>query len=151
MILQESTFLPCPPATAVAFLEGMERHYRDWHPDHVDFRWLPSPLGPHGRFHFEERVGRWRLRLQMRLDYRSDDRAVYVPESRVVRWAFPGMSFEVTREGSGCRWTHRIALRLAFLAPLVERTLLAPLRVHMHEETANLRHLLGDGARPPRS
>lgn len=143
MILQESTFLPCPPATAIAFLEAMERHYRDWHPDHIDFRWLPSPLGPHGRFQFEERVGRWRLRLQMRLDFRSAERAVYVPENLFVRWAFPGMSFEVSREGSGTRWTHRIALRLAFFAPLVERTLLQPLRIHMREETANLPQVIG--------
>ncbi len=144
MILQESTYLPCPPAIAVAFLEGMDRHYRAWHPDHVDFAWLPSPRGPHGRFRFEERIGRWQLHLTMRLDGRSDLRAVYIPENRFVRWAFPGMSFEILPEGSGCRWTHRIALRLAFFAPMLERTLLGPLRIHMREETANLRQLTAD-------
>jgi len=141
MILSESAVIKADPERLVAFFETLDEHYLDWHPDHVSFAWLDP-----GResFHFVERIGRWTLRMRMRVS-RSEDRrlATCRPQSALLALFFPWMTFEVRPEVDGARYTHRINLRLGPLRWLLEGTLLRPLRRHMHDESNNLARLLG--------
>jgi len=137
MILEDTEPIAAEPRAVVSFLENMDRHYLDWHPDHVSFDWLDGAKREH--FYFEERIGGWRVRMPMQVERSADRRrAIVRPASRLVRFFFPFMSFAVTPEGEGCRYTHRIKLRLGPFRPLIERTFLAPLRRHMREEAENL-------------
>lgn len=137
MILEDSETIDVQPIAVVQFLENMDRHYRDWHPDHVSFDWLDGARREH--FYFDERVGGWRLRLPMRVTRSADRRSAVVrPTSRMIRLVFPWMSFAVTPDGRGCRYTHRIKLRLGPLRPLLERGFLPALRRHMRSEAENL-------------
>lgn len=141
MILEETNHLRVPPEEVVAFLEALDERYRDWHPDHVSFSWLDGAKREH--FFFEERIGRWMLRMSMQLTRSSDGRrAICRPMSKAMRLVFPWMSFTAEPEDGGCHYIHRIKLRLGPLRPLIERTFLRPLRQHMREETANLGRLL---------
>ena len=140
MIVEESRAMDVPPDRVVTFLEEIDAHYLDWHPDHIAFDWLDGSQREF--FHFEERIGRWRVRLLMQVIRAADGgMAICRPTSRLVRLLVPGMSFAVRRAGRGCRYTHQIKLRLGPLRPLLERTFLAPLRQHMREESAYLAHL----------
>jgi uncharacterized protein YndB with AHSA1/START domain len=141
MILQDSQLIESGVEPVVSFLENMDRHYLDWHPDHISFAWLDGDDRRH--FHFEEMIGRWRLRMAMRVTRSADGRnAVMHPDSRVLSLVMPWMTFAVTDEPSGCRYTHRIKLRLGPFAWAIERTFLAPLRRHMREEAENLARIV---------
>ncbi len=143
MILEETRTLPVPAGRIVAFFENLDAHYLDWHPDHTSFAWLDG--GRRHHFHFDERIGGWRLALAMSVERRSNGRqAICRPMSRWVRLVFPEMSFAVSDVGDGCRYTHRIKLRLGPLRPLMERTFLQPLRRHMYEESEYLAGLGND-------
>ncbi len=129
-----------PPARIAVFLGDLDRHYLEWHPDHVSFAWLDDD---HRRFRFDERIGRWTLRLAMTVDRSADGlSATCRPVSAVLRLVFPWMTFEAIPDGNGSRFRHRINLRLGPLRPLLERTLLRPLRRHMRDESRNLGRLL---------
>jgi hypothetical protein len=137
MIVEDSQAIAADPDIVILFLEEMDRHYLDWHPDHISFDWLDGARREH--FYFDERIGRWRVRMAMRIARSVDrTRATVVPVPRFVRLFMPWMSFAVAREGGGCRYRHRIKLRLGPLRPLLERTFLKPLRRHMREEAENL-------------
>jgi hypothetical protein len=141
VILQETSILDVPPERVVAFLEALEHRYLDWHPDHISFSWLDGAKRDH--FYFEERIGGWMIRMPVQITRSADGRmAVCRPSTRIVRWVFPWMTFSAHPEGNGCRYTHRIKLRLGPARWLLERRLLPALRQHMREETANLGGLL---------
>jgi hypothetical protein len=137
MIVEDSQAIATDPDVVIRFLEEIDRHYLEWHPDHISFDWLDGARREH--FYFDERIGRWRVRMAMRI-MRSADHAsaTVIPIPRFVRFFMPFMSFAVAREGEGCRYAHRIKLRLGPLRPLLERTFLTPLRRHMREEAENL-------------
>ena len=70
MILEDSQTIAAEPAVVVSFLEDMDQHYLDWHPDHVSFDWLDGTHREH--FYLEERIGGWRVRMPMRIDRSVD-------------------------------------------------------------------------------
>lgn len=142
MILEETILLNVAPDRVAAFLETLDEHYRDWHPDHISFSWLDGDRREYA--YFEERIGRWILRMRIHV-VRSvhGDHALCRPTSRLVRLVFPWMTFDARANGQGCRYTHRIKLRLGPLRLFAEKPFLRPLRQHMREETANLRGLIG--------
>lgn len=142
MLLEESVILDCPPETAIAFLEDMEARYLEWHPDHVEFRWVTSPAGARHRFFFEEKIGRQRLRATMKITRADDGRfALMVPVNPLLRIVFPWMSFVIDPVPGGSRLIHRIALQLGPIRPFITRAFLEPLREHMREEAVTLRRL----------
>ncbi len=143
MILEEIAHLSCTPERVVAFLENLESRYRYWHPSHILFRWTGPPGDPQSRFFFDERIGSRRIRLRMKALRPEPFHLRCIPVSPLWRMVFLGMSFSVEKEGGGCLYIHRIALRLGPIAPIVESSLLEPLRRHMAEEAANLERLLG--------
>src|SRR5688572_30817260 len=110
MILEEIAHLDVPAAEVVRFLDDLDVHYRDWHPDHVAFRWSGPADDRRRRFFFDERIGRWRLRVTMTVTTRTADRMVCVPRSPLWRAVFPGMSFALEPEGRGTRLIHHVAL-----------------------------------------
>ncbi len=145
MILEEIARLSCPAESVVAFLDDLETQYRSWHPSHILFRWVGPAGDERSQFFFDERIGSWRLRVRMRAHRPHPFHLSCVPVSPFWRAVFPGMTFAVEKDGSGCRYAHRIALRLGPFKPMLERSLLAPLRRHMAEEAVNLERLIGDG------
>lgn len=141
MILEETSILNVRPERVVAFLEALDDHYLDWHPDHVSFSWLDG--AKHEHFYFEERIGGWMIRMPVQITRSADGReAVCQPTTRIARWVFPWMIFSAQPEGNGCRYTHRIKLRLGPIRWLLQRRFIPALRQHMREETAILSKLL---------
>lgn len=140
MIIEESAHLPAPPERVVAFFEALDEHYLDWHPDHISFAWLDGARRQH--FHFDERIGRWRIHMAMRVERAADGRRVTCrPLSRWIALVMPWMSFEISPVDGGSRYLHRIRLRLGPFAGLVRHSFLEPLRAHMAAEARYLGRL----------
>lgn len=143
IVLEESVHLDAPPQALKAFLEDLERGYRDWHPDHILFRWEDLPGAMPRRFFFDERIGGWRLAWHMTMELSPDGlTATCRPVSRLARWAVPWMTFTALPESGGCRYLHRIAIRGRWAKPLLDAVILDAVRRHMREEGVNLRRLI---------
>ena len=92
MILQDSQLIESDAEAVVSFLENMDRHYLDWHPDHISFAWLDGEERRH--FHFEEMIGRWRLRMAMKR---------HPLRRRTQRCHAPGFALSCGSSCRGCR------------------------------------------------
>jgi len=143
IILEESVHLTAPPEALAAFLDALERRYREWHPEHILFRWEDPPGTNPRRFFFDEHLGRRRVAMHMTM-VQSADRltATCRPVRPLARWALPWMTFQALPEEGGCRYLHRIAIRGDWLKPLLDRFILDAARRHMHEEGVNLQRLI---------
>lgn len=143
MVLEETARLDVPPGPVMAFLESMEVNYLHWHPGHLAFRWIDPPNTALRRFFFDERIGAWRLRMTMTMARSAGGNlATCRPTSPFWRTVMPWMTFAVTPEADGCRYTHRIRLRTGPLGFLLRPLILDAVQRHMREESANLRRLI---------
>ena len=139
MIIEEHRELQASAASLVDILEHLDRHYRDWHTDHISFVWLDEA---HTGFGFSEKIGRWHIAMRMRIERRDDGLAVTCrPVSRWLRSVMSWMTFEAIPNGDSCVYLHRIKLRFGPFRPVLQRTFIAPLRQHMADEASNLDRL----------
>lgn len=148
--IRSSAAVALPASRVWALFREMERHYLDWHPEHLGWEDVRGHATEPGSIVFaEERVGSLRLRARFFIDEA-------VPERRFTfHLGFPfsllnaGGSFELAPEpGGGCRLeaeTHfgpRRPLAARLVDPLLRRVL-PPSRLdaHMEEEGARLARL----------
>jgi hypothetical protein len=148
--LCDTVVVEAAPEVVWQWLETLPEHYRAWHPDHADARWvegngfehdavLEAHEVLHGRMH--------RLRLVL----------TEVEPGHLVRYkVWPGVTGELRVEpvGSGTAFTACIELgtRAPVLGPALDRVLtlvfrghIEALRRHQQEEGARLKALLEHG------
>lgn len=147
--IRSQSHVRASPAALWALIADMERRYRDWHPEHLEWRDVRGhATEPGAVIYADERLGRFRLRGRFIIEE-------VVPLRRITfRLGFPysllhaGGWFEVepTPDG-GCELTAenhlggRSRLGAALLDPVLRRLGRAPLAElerHMREEGERL-------------
>jgi hypothetical protein len=145
--LVETIDLPAPPERVWRFFEEIDRHYPDWHREHLTWRWLRGePLTQGATWFADEWIGPLRVSGRFVVD-RADRGRLFS-----YRTCFPsslvgaGGSFLLTaKSDGGCRLIQDV--HLGFSLPLIGRLLdrllalalpLDELRRHMSEEQESL-------------
>ncbi len=150
--IRDTVHVDAPASDVWRFLRDMEVHYREWHPEHLDWRNLQGIPGTEGGvIYADEWVGSSRLQARFF--------PVEVVPERLLRYTigFPysmiraGGSFSIAPTGSaGCDFTAETHFGYSWpvLGPLLDRVLalavpLVDLRRHMREEGECLARLVG--------
>lgn len=143
MILSDTTDIAVSPATIFDFFEEAEEHYRDWHPDHVLFRWIDGRGVRVGNvFYFEERINGKLLKKRVAFTKVIPDRLIeFAPTFWLMRLFLPRMLFRIEPNAGGVRVTAEIHLRMGPLARWAERKEIAAVREHMRVEGINLKRI----------
>ena len=145
MILREVTEVRATPETIFAFFEDIERHYTEWHPDHVLFRWN------HGRgltegnvFYFEEHIAGKLLKKRVRFTRIVEHEYLeFAPTFWLMRLFLPRLSFRIEHQADGvCRVVAEIYLRVGPLGARLNRREFDAVREHMRVEGVNLRRIV---------
>jgi hypothetical protein len=153
--LVETSRIPAAPERVWQFFCEMESHYRDWHPEHLAWRWLGGePLADGTVWFADEWVGPLRISSRFFVDHVEPERffryRIGFPQS--LGRAGGSFRFEPAPDG-GCRFEQEV--HFGFTTPIVgvvtDRFLNAVLpfnefQRHMREEQANLAGLLSSGA-----
>ena len=149
----ETTRLPAGTDRVWDFFRTLDSRYRDWHPEHLEWRTIRGePLTEGAVVFADEWLGH--LRLSARMFVHDVQPGRYFAYS----FAFPaslvgaGGWFRLEPDGDGaCDLVQEAHLGLdaPLLGPLVDRLLglyvpVAEIRRHMREEQANLVGLLGE-------
>jgi hypothetical protein len=128
------------------WLDGLPRHYREWHPSHLDCRYIRGNHLTEGAvLHVHERLHGKLHSLTLRAD-------VVVPD-RLLRYSGRGVrgAFILEPAGHGTRFTAQLEVGapLPLIGRLVDPVLrrlmakrLSEVQEHMREEGRNLKHLL---------
>jgi hypothetical protein len=144
MILSETTAINAPPEAIFRFFDDMERHYLEWHPDHVLFRWEKGRgLRAGNVFYFEETIA-GKL-LKKRVAFTRVERPGYLefaPTFWLMRLFLPRMLFRIEPQRAGCVVTAEIHLRIGPLAAWLNRHEITAVREHMRVEGVNLKRIV---------
>jgi hypothetical protein len=139
-------YIEASPERIWAWLDGLPGHYRDWHPSHLDCRYVRgSHLTAGAVLHVLERLHGRTHSLTLRAD-------VIVPD-RLLRYSGRGFrgAFILEPAGNGTRFTAQLEVGapLPLIGRLVDPVLrrliatrLSAVQGHMREEGQNLKHLL---------
>ncbi len=141
MILKDSVRIAVRPEVVFGFLEDMEHHYLQWHPDHVLFRWMSRAGVKEGHvFYFEERIRGKLLKKTVIFTRVIPNRHIeFTPTFWLMKLFLPRMLFRIEPEPEGCRFTAEIHMRLGPLAQWANRKDLEAVREHMRVEGVNLK------------
>lgn len=144
MILEERTRVDARPADVFRFFEEMEARYREWHPDHIAFRWIDGAgLEPGAEAYFEERIAGERQAKRVRFTAVEPGRYIeFRPTGWLTRLLLPRISFSFEPDGDGCRVVQRLHVRTGPIGAWANRREFDAVRTHMREEGENLRRLL---------
>lgn len=147
----ERSPIPASPERVWDWFTFIDRHYLQWHPEHIAWRNIKGRYTQNSAVvFFDENIGKFRLPMRCRV-------AETVP-GRYLRYegTFPfsligaGGWFEIIPNGDQCILVAEVHIGWAsFLSPLVDRAIaiffpLNELRRHMREEGVNLANILGN-------
>lgn len=149
--VHDTVHVAAPPSEVWRFLRTMESHYREWHPEHLDWRNLRGDVTTPGGIVFaDEWVGSHRLQARFFAAEVVDERLLRY----TIGWPYSligaGGSFEIapTSDG-GCRFTAEVhcGSRLPVVGQLLDGLLaivfpVDELRHHMREEGEHLARLV---------
>jgi uncharacterized protein YndB with AHSA1/START domain len=142
----ESVIINAPPEQVWAWLSDLPRHYREWHPAHVECRYIRGDhLTVGAVLLVVERLHGKQHRLQLR--------ATEVVPNRLLRYASRGFrgAFELKPTDDGTSFTASLEFgwRVPLIGAVIDRVLrlmlmrrLAAFHRHLKEEGRNLKRLL---------
>ena len=144
MILTDSISIQARPEEIFGVFEDMDQHYRQWHPDHVLFRWLSGHGVRVGHvFYFEEYIAGTLLKKKVVFTHVVPNRhSEFAPTFWLIKLFLPRMVFRIEPDADGCRFTAEIHLRMGPLARRLQRRQLAAIREHMRVEGVNLQRIV---------
>jgi hypothetical protein len=144
MVLRDSISVDATPQAIFQFFEDMERHYLEWHPDHILFRWEQGRGLQEGNvFYFEERIAGKLLKKRVVFTrVHRFDHLEFAPTFWLMRVLLPRMLFRIEPQKVGCLFVAEIHLRIGPLAAWLNRREIAAVREHMHAEGRNLKRIL---------
>jgi hypothetical protein len=149
LILTDNISIKAPPDDIFRFFEEIDRHYMEWHPDHVLYRWEKGhgvALG--NEFYFEELIaGKLLKKRVVFTEVRPNEHVEFAPTFWLMRLFLPRMLFRIDRRPAECILTAEIHLRLGPLAAWLNRKELAAVRDHMRAEGINLKRIVEGGLR----
>ncbi len=143
--LKESIEIKATSARLREWLRNVDKHYKEWHPDHIRFVKVTGGLDVGDVFYFEEY-------LNGKL-YKGRYRITKIEENRKGVVEFRGLSFldrilgaqgsfTVESLGKVCLFTATHSLRCGWLISKLFMGLIKAMEKHMKEEGENLKRLL---------
>jgi uncharacterized protein YndB with AHSA1/START domain len=141
--LSDSVEIVAPPLEVFEWLLHLDEHYREWHPDHVQWRYLdrtPDLVG--SVVEYEERLHGSTHRLRARFTRVVRPGRIEFKNLFPASLICPRGSFIVEPKGEGSLFTATLEFRLAGLLERLAGDRTEAMRVHMREEGENLKRLL---------
>ena len=147
MRLEATTAIDVPPERVLEFFDAIDRHYLEWHPDHISFEWVEGDgLAVGNVAAFEETIGGEHKQQTVRYTVVDEPSQIeLVPTSRLVRLVLPSIRFTIEPRNGGSRVTQQIRVRTGPIGRRLNRNEFDAVQQHMDEEAENLKQLLEDG------
>lgn len=144
MILKDEIDIQAPPEAIFGFFEEMDRHYLQWHHDHVLFRWVSGRGVKEGNvFYFEEYIAGKLLKKRVVFTQILPNRHIeFAPTFWLWKLFLPRMLFRIEPKQSGCRFIAETQLRVGPLGQWANRKDLDAVREHMRVEGVNIKRIV---------
>lgn len=145
LTLSDSIEINATPQQIEEWLMNVDKHYAEWHPDHVKWVNLDGKLDEGDTFYYEEY-------LNGRL-YKSKCRVTSISRNQRTEIKFKGLppldrilgvggSFIIEPSGDTCAVTATINLRFGWLISRLAKGTIEAIQTHMKEEGESLKKIL---------
>lgn len=130
------------PDEIFKWLKNLDKHYREWHPDHV--KWINETGNlDEGNISYYEEYLHGEL-------HKSKAKIIDVVENERIEFAnlfpmgiiCPKGSFIIERKGDDCVFTATLSFRFGWLFSRFAKSRIKAIEMHMKEEGENLKKLL---------
>lgn len=140
--LRDSIEISARPEQVYEWLTSLDDHYGEWHHDHVRCVYEAGGVEEGGTFCFEEYIHGDLHKIKGRITRLDENRAIeyrcLFPASIIC----PEGSFIIEKSGDHSVFTATLSFRFAWLFSTLAKDRVEAIKVHMREESENLKSLL---------
>jgi len=143
--LEDSIEIKASPDRIEDWLRNVDKHYREWHPDHVKWVNLEGTLDEGSTFHYEEYLnGRiYKSKCKVTSITRNQRTVIeFVGLPLLDRILGVGGSFIIEPKEGACVVTAAISLRFGWLISRLFSGTVEAIQIHMKEEGESLKRIL---------
>ncbi len=146
--LKDSIEIKTTPEKVEEWLRNLDKHYKEWHPDHVRWINVTGGLGESDTVYFEEY-------LHGKL-HKAKCKITKIERNKKGVIEFKGLpfrdqvlgekgSFIIEPKGDSCIFTATLSFRFGWLISTFFKEMIEAVKKHMKEEGENLKRLLEKG------
>jgi len=146
MEISDTVEINAAAEVVVEWFTHLDRHYRQWHPDHRDCYWLLGDRAAAGSVLYAEEILHGKLhKLRYRITAIETGRSVQFRLLGLIGLLVPRGIFSVTPTATGCRFTATLYPRAGRLLRWLMPKQVAALVKHQREEGVNLQRIFSRG------
>ncbi len=143
--MKDAIAIKVTPERIEEWLLDIDKHYQEWHPEHVKWVNLDGSLEEGSTFYFEEYLDGRLIKSKCRITrLERNDKTTMEFRGLSIHERLLGVrgSLLVEPTGDGCMVTATISLRFGWLVSRVFKKMGQAIQKHMKEEGENLKRIL---------
>ena len=142
MTLESSVKIKTTPEKIFRWLESLEEHYAEWHPDHVKWVNETGGMDEGDTAYYEEYLHGELHKAKARITKVERNRKIEFNHFFPMSLICPEGSFIVESQGDSCIFTATLSFRAGWLFSRFAKNRVEAIKTHMKEEGENLKKLL---------
>jgi hypothetical protein len=148
--LEDSIEIKTTPEKIFNWLINLDKHYKEWHPDHVKCINETREVKEGSIFYSEEYLHGELHKIKMKITKIEKNRLIEFKNLFPYSIICPKGLFSIKLKHNGCIYTHKLYFRMGSILSKMAKSKVEDMKIHMKEECENLKKLL-EGKSVPRS
>ena len=144
-VLKDSIEIKTTPDKIFKWLKNLDKHYKEWHPDHVKWINLTGSLDKGDIFYSEEHLHGKLHKLKGKITKIEENKRVEYKFLFPTPIICPKGSFIIELKGESSIFTAILSFRFGWLFSKLAKKMVKAIKTHMGEEGENLKKLLEKG------
>lgn len=140
--LRDSIEIKTTPERIKEWFRDIDKHYLDWHPDHVKCYWIGKPAEEGSILYFEEYLHGGLHKIKSVITKIVPNRKIEYKLLFPMSVICPKGSFLIEQKGENCIFTATLSYRFEWLFLRFAKDRVEAIKKHMREEGENLKRLL---------
>lgn len=143
--LKESIEITTTPDKAFKWLKNLDRHYKEWHPDHVKWINETGGLDEGDIVYYEEYLHGELHKIRSKITKVAENKRIEFRNLFPMSIICPKGSFIIEPRGDSCIFTATLSFRFGNIFSKLAKSRVEALKKHVREEGENLKRLLERG------
>lgn len=145
IILKDSIEIKAKPDKIFKWLKNLDKHYKEWHPDHVKCCWIGKPAKQGSTLCYEEYLHGDLHKIRSKITKIEENKGIEFRNLFPISIICPKGSFIIEPKDGSCIFTANLSFRFANIFSKLVKDRVEAIKKHMREEGKNLKRLLEKG------
>lgn len=140
--IKDSTEIKTNPDKIFNWLKNLEKHYKEWHPDHI--KWINETGGLYKGdvVYYEEYLHGKLHKIKSKIIKIEENKKIEFKNLFPMSILSPKGSFIIDDRGKSCIFTATLSIRFGRIFSILAKSRVTALKKHMKEEGENLKRIL---------